>query len=68
MFLLVLLILVLLLLGGGGGYYGRARGWGPRGFSGLLVTMLIVLLLVRAVNELLIPPAPLPDGAPSIIR
>ncbi len=68
MFLFVLLLLVLLLLGGGGGYYGRARGWGTRGFSGLLVTVLIVLLLVWTVNELLIPPTPMPAGAPSIIR
>ena len=64
---LVLLIILILLLGGGGAY-GRNAGWGPRGFGGLLVTVLIVVLLVWAVNELIMPQPPMPAGVPSIIR
>jgi hypothetical protein len=66
MSVILLIILVLLLFGGGGGYYGRRAGWGPRGFGGLLFTVLIVILLIWAVNELTMPP--MPAGVPSIIR
>jgi hypothetical protein len=66
--LLILLIIVVLLLFGGGGLYGRRAGWGPRGFGGLLVTVLIVVLLIWVVNELIMPPLPMPAGTPSIIR
>jgi hypothetical protein len=66
--LLLLLLIVVLLLFGGGGYYGRRVGWGPRGFGGSLVTVLLVILLIWAVNELIIPQPPMPEGAPSIIR
>jgi hypothetical protein len=65
---LIFLIIVVLLLFGGGGFYGRNAGWGPRGFAGLLVTVLIVILLIWFVNELIMPPLPMPAGAPSIIR
>ena len=41
---------------------------GPRGFGGLLVAVLIVVLLIWVVNELIMPPLPLPAGVPSIIR
>jgi hypothetical protein len=68
MLTLLLIIIVLLLFGGGGGYYGRQAGWGPRGFGGLLVTVLIVVLLIWVVNELIMPPLPMPQGVPSIIR
>jgi hypothetical protein len=66
--LLILLIIVVLLLFGGGGFYGHRAGWGPRGFGGLLVSVLIVVLLIWIVNELIMPPLPMPAGAPSIIR
>jgi len=65
---ILLIVIVVLLLGGGGGFYGRRAGWGQRGFGGLLVTVLIVVLLIWAVNELMMPPLPMPAGAPSIIR
>ena len=66
--LFILLIIVVLLLFGGGGFYGRRTGWGPRGFVSLLVTVLIVVLLIWFINELIMPPLPMPAGAPSIIR
>jgi hypothetical protein len=66
--LLILLIIVILLLFGGGGFHGRRAGWGPRGFGGLLVGALIVILLVWVVNELIMPPLPMPAGTPSIIK
>jgi hypothetical protein len=66
--LTILLIIIVLLLFGGGGFYGQRAGWGPRGFGGLLVTVLIVVLLIWIVNELIMPPLPMPEGAPSIIR
>lgn len=69
MLLLVVIILVLVLLLGGGGFYGRRAGWGPRGYGlGLVLTILIVIALVWALNEALMPPLPMPGGAPSIIR
>ncbi|MBB4200319.1 hypothetical protein GGD83_004148 [Rhodoblastus sphagnicola] len=68
MLLIILIIVVVLLFGGGGGFFGRRAGWGPRGFGGLLVTVLIVVLLIWAVNELTMPRLPMPEGAPSIIR
>jgi hypothetical protein len=66
--LLILLIIIVLLLLGGGGSYGQRAGWGPRGFGGLLITVLIVVLLIWVVNELTMPPLPMPAGVPSIIR
>jgi hypothetical protein len=69
MLLLVLLILVILLVAGGGGYYGRQARWGVRGYSsGLIVMILIIILLVWAVNEITMPPLPMPAGTPSIMR
>jgi hypothetical protein len=65
--LAVVLILVVLLLFGGG-FYGRRAGWGPQGFGGLLVAVLAVILLIWVVNELIMPPLPMPEGVPSIIR
>ena len=49
--LLILLIIIVLLLFGGGGFYGRKAGWGPRGFGGLLATVLILVLLIWAVKR-----------------
>lgn len=66
--LLILMIIVVLLLFGGGGFYGRRAGWGPREFGGLLFTVLMVILLIWVVNELIMPPLPMPVGAPSIMR
>ena len=66
--LLLVAILVVLLLFGGGGFYGRRAGWGPRNFVGLLVTVLLVILLIWVVNALIMPPVPMPQGVPSIIR
>lgn len=68
MLTILLIIVVLLLFGGGGGYYGRRAGWGRRGFGGLLLTALILVLLIWVVNELIMPPLPMPEGVPSIIR
>jgi hypothetical protein len=65
---ILLLIVILLLLGGGTGYYRRRATWGPRGFVGILLAVLLVLLLVWAVNELIMPPLPMPAEAPSITR
>jgi hypothetical protein len=64
--LLLIVILVVLLLSGG--FYGRRAGWAPRNFAGLLVTVLLVILLIWIVNELIMPPLPMPQGVPSIIR
>lgn len=69
MLMIVLVILVLVILLGGGGAYGRRAGWGPRGYGlGLVLTVLIVIALIWAFNELLMPPLPMPAGTPSIIR
>lgn len=68
MLVLVLIIVVLLLLAGGGGFYGRRAGWGVQRFLGLLVAVLVVILLIWVVNELLMPPLPMPQGVPSIIK
>jgi hypothetical protein len=67
--LLVIIIVVVLVLLLGGGTYGRRAGWGPRGYGlGLLLTVLIIIALVWSLNELLMPPLPIPAGTPSIIR
>lgn len=69
MFLMILIVLVLVLLLGGGGVYGRCAGWGGRGYAlGLVLTILIVIALIWALNEALLPPIPMPAGAPSIMR
>lgn len=69
MFTIILIILVLVLLLGGGGVYGRRAGWGARGYGlGLVLTILIVIALLWALNEALMPPVPMPAGAPSIMR
>ncbi|MDB5643064.1 MAG: hypothetical protein JWN07_2381 [Hyphomicrobiales bacterium] len=66
---LVLIILIVLIMLGGGGFYGRRAGWGPRGYGlGLVLTVLIIIALVWALNEVLMPPLPMPAGTPSIIR
>jgi hypothetical protein len=67
--MLVLLILIgVLLLFGGIGFHGRGAGWEPRAFGGLILALLMIILLIWVVNELLMPPLPMPVGAPSIIR
>ncbi len=69
MLLVLIILVVLLLFGGGGGWYGRRAGWGARGYgTGLIVLILVVVLLVWLVNELTLPPLPMPAGTPSIIR
>ena len=65
---LLLILVIILLLVGGGGYYGRRLSWSPRGFAGLLVTVLIVVILVWALNDVLMPPVPMPAGVPSISK
>ncbi len=57
--MLLILILIVILLLSGGGFYGRRSGWGPRGFGGLLLAVLLVILLVWVVNELIMPPLPI---------
>jgi hypothetical protein len=65
----LLIVIVLILLLGGGGAYGRRAGWGPRGYGlGLVLTILIILALVWSLNELLLPPLPMPAGTPSIMK
>ena len=65
---LLLILVIILLLVGGGGYYGRRLRWGSRGFAGLIVAVLIVVVLVWALNEVLMPPLPMPAGVPSISK
>lgn len=65
---MLLLVVIILLLLFGGGFYGRRSGWGPRGFGGLVLTVLLIILLVWVANELLMPPLPMPAGVPPIIR
>jgi hypothetical protein len=67
--LILLVIIVVLLVLGGGGFYGRRAGWGPRGYGlGLVLTVLIIIALIWALNEVLMPPVPMPAGTPSIMR
>jgi hypothetical protein len=67
--LLVLVIVIVLVLLLGGGTYGRRAGWGPRGYGlGLVLTILIIVALVWSLNELLMPPLPMPAGTPSIMK
>lgn len=67
--ILVLIIILVLLLAGGGGFYGRRAGWGPRGYGvGLIVLLLVVIALVWLLNELLLPPLPMPAGVPPIMK
>lgn len=67
--LLTLVIVVVLILLLGGGLYGRRAGWGARGYGlGLVLTVLIVIALVWSLNELLMPPLPMPAGTPSIMK
>jgi hypothetical protein len=67
--MIILLLIVILILLGGGGFYGRRAGWGPRGYGlGLVLTVLIIIALVWALNEATMPPLPMPAGTPSIIK
>jgi hypothetical protein len=69
MLLTILIIIVLVLLLGGGGMYGRRAGWGARGYGlGLVLTILIIIALIWALNEALMPPLPMPAGTPSIMK
>lgn len=69
MLVLILVVLVLVVLLGGGGMYGRRAGWGGRQYGlGLVLTVLIVIALIWALNEVLMPPVPMPAPAPSIMR
>jgi hypothetical protein len=43
--MLLLIIVLVLLFGGGGGYYGYSR-WGARGGSGILGTVLVIVLIM----------------------
>jgi hypothetical protein len=65
MITLIVVILVVLLVSGGG-FYGRRASWGPRGFVGLLLLVLVVILAIWAINELLLPPLPMLVNPPSI--
>jgi len=67
MLTLLILILVIFLVSGGG-FYGRRANWGPRGFLGLVMLVLVVILAVWVLNELLMPPLPMPAGVPSISK
>lgn len=66
--MLLIIILVVLLLAGGGGFYGRRAGWGQRGWVGLAVMVLVAILVLWLLNELLLPPLPMPKGTPSIVQ
>jgi hypothetical protein len=66
---ILLLLVIVLLLFGGGGYYGRQAGWGGRQYGlGLVLAILIIIALVWALNEVLMPPVPMPAGVPPITR
>ncbi len=67
MFTLLVVVLVIL-FATGGGFYGRRASWGPRGFVGLLLLVLVVILAVWALNELLLPPLPMLANPPSISK
>jgi hypothetical protein len=68
-FMLTLLIVILvILLVSGGGFYGRRASWGSRGYLGLVMLVLVVILAVWVLNELLMPPLPMPAGVPSISK
>jgi hypothetical protein len=68
MILLLIIVLVLVFLGGGG-FYGRRAGWGARGYGlGLVLTVLIIVALVWALNEVLMPPVSMPMATPTIMR
>jgi hypothetical protein len=68
MVLLLIIVLVLVFLGGGG-YYGRRAGWGARNYGlGLVLTVLIIIALVWALNEVLMPPVSMPMQTPTIMR
>jgi hypothetical protein len=68
MVLLLIIVLVLVFLGGGG-YYGRRAGWGARGYGlGLVLTVFIIIALVWALNEVLMPPVSMPMQTPTIMR
>jgi hypothetical protein len=73
MFLILLIIVAILLIGGtgyfGGSGYGPLRGWRPPGYGGRLILFVLVLvLLIWAVNEITMPPLPMPAGTPPISR
>jgi len=72
-------VILLILLVSGGGLYGRRAGWGstglmgrsgfgPRGVLGIVLLILIVILAIWVLNELLMPPLPMPAGVPSISK
>ena len=77
--LTLLVVILLVLLVSGGGFYGRRAGWGsagflgrsnfgPRGLLGIILLVLIVILAIWVLNELLMPPLPMPAGVPSISK
>jgi hypothetical protein len=66
--LTLLVVILVILFVTGGGFYGRRANWGPRGFVGLLLLVLIVVLAIWVLNELLMPPLPMPAGVPSITK
>jgi hypothetical protein len=43
--MLLLIIVLVLLLGGGGGYYGYSR-WGSRGGTGIVGTVLLIVVVM----------------------
>ena len=46
MTLIIVIVLLVLLLGGGGGYYGRRARWGRTHYSGGLLGMILLILLL----------------------
>ena len=64
--LLLIIIVLVVLMASGGGYYGRRANWGSRGFLSLVLLILVVILAVWVLNELLLPPVPMPAGVPPI--
>jgi hypothetical protein len=64
--LTLLIIILLIVLFSGGGYYGRRANWGTRGYSGLVLLVVAVILAVWALNELLLPTLPMPQGVAPI--
>ena len=46
MLILLIIVLVLLFAGGGGYYYGQRAGWGTPHYSGGLLGLVLIVLLI----------------------
>jgi hypothetical protein len=44
--IILIIVLVVLLLGGGGAFYGRRSGWGTPHYSGGLLGLVLLILVI----------------------